>query len=55
MWGHQVGDTFLAPSIQGQVRKPEDILAGPDFIAVGFVSVEIEVVCEINMNFKGLF
>lgn len=53
--GHQGGDTFLAPSINEQVKKAEDILVGPDFIPACFVFVEIEVLCEIDMNLEGLF
>lgn len=55
MSGHPGGDTFPAPSINGQVREAQDILVGPDFILVCFISVEIKVLCEIDMNLKGLF
>lgn len=53
--GYQGGDTFLAPSIHGQVRKPEDISMGSDSTPECFISAEIQVLCEINMNLKGLF
>lgn len=55
MCGHQGGDTFQTLSIGGQVRKAEETLVGPDFIPVYFVSAEIKVLCEIDVNLKGLF
>lgn len=49
------GSTFLAPSINGQVREAADRLVGPDFIPVCFVSVEMKVFSEMDMNLEALF
>lgn len=53
--GHRGGDTFLAPSVNGQVRAAEDVSLGADPFPGCFVSVKIKVLCAIDRNLKGLF